>query len=229
MAEATTERDAAELETARRMRGRIRRWTELGLLFVGAPLVMAFAMAPAHFRPTLFGLGAVGIGLLLLTRGFCWRGLLRGKVLAHWPLIAAFTLGSIAVVTAVVLIATPQSLLSFPLYRTELWLFVMIAYPIILVTPQELIFRPLFFERYGHLFPSKWTAIFVNSVLFALAHLFYWNWPAVALTFIANFFFAYAYVEKRSFALAWVLHAIGGQLVFTLGLGRYFFHGAIPQ
>ncbi|MCI4664271.1 MAG: CPBP family intramembrane metalloprotease [Neomegalonema sp.] len=212
-----------------RLREQIRRWSELILLFVGAPLAMALVMEPSQFRPTLLGLGLVGVGLLLITRRFKWRTLFTGSVLRHWRMILAFTVGSAAVIAAIVWIMTPHSFFSFMLNNTRFWLFVMIAYPIVLVTPQELIFRPLFFERYGHLFPNKWVAIGVNSVLFGLAHLFYWNWPAVALTFLGNFFFAYAYVEKRSFPLAWLLHAIGGQLIFTIGLGLYFFHGAIPR
>jgi hypothetical protein len=39
--------------------------------------------------------------------------------------------------------------------------------------------------------------------------------------------FAWAYVSQRSFALACVLQAIGGLIIFTSGLGIYFYHGAI--
>lgn len=201
---------------------------ELVVLFVGVPLAMAYLMAPDQFGAALIGVGVVGVSLLAITRGFRWRSLIEGAVLAHWPIILVFFIGCCVFIGGTVWMLRPDGFFSFPKTNTQLWLFVMVAYPILLVTPQELVFRALFFNRYGALFPNKAVAIFVNSALFGLAHLFYWNWPAVALTFIGNFLIAYAYVEKRSFPLAWVLHSISGQLVFTIGLGPYFYHGAIP-
>ncbi len=217
-----------ELDAGRRPGDRLLRWAELILLFVGAPLAMAYLMDPGDFRTALLAIAVVGISLLALTREFRWRSLFEGKVLAHWPIILVFFVGCCVFIGGTVWIERPWAFFDFPQNNTNIWLFVMVAYPIFLVTPQELVFRALFFNRYGHLFGNKWVAIFVNSLLFGLAHLFYWNWPAVVLTFIGNFLIAYAYVEKRSFPLAWTLHAISGQLVFTIGLGTYFYHGAIP-
>ncbi len=36
---------------------------------------------------------------------------------------------------------------------------------------------------------------------------------------------AFRYTRTRSFLAAWTEHALYGQLVFTVGLGRYFFTG----
>ena len=41
--------------------------------------------------------------------------------------------------------------------------------------------------------------------------------------------FGLVYLRFGSLLLATVLHAIAGQLVFTSGLGVYFYHGAIGQ
>ena len=214
------------------VRERARRWLEFVALFVGVPLAMAFAMEPRFFQPTLFALLVVGVGLLLLTRGFRWRRLLEGPVLPHWRLILFFTAGAVLTIFGAIYLIEATSGRSGLLFnllrqRPELVAFISVAYPIFMVVPQEVMFRALFFERYGDLFGDKWAAIAVNSVVFGLAHLFYWNWPAVGLTFLANFFFAYAYVELRSFPLAWLLHSIGGVLIFSMGLGFYFYHGAI--
>lgn len=207
---------------------RLRLWAELLVLFVGAPLAMAFVMAPAHFTTVLLGLAAIGVGLLFFTPGFRWRSLFEGKVLAHWRVIAIFFFGAVALIAGTVQLEAPQAFFGLIRSNPTLWAFVMIGYPLVLVTIQELVFRALFFCRYGDLFPNQSMAILANSVVFSLAHLFYWNWPAIVLTFIANFFFAYAYTHKRSFPLAWVLHTISGTLVFTIGLGVFFYHGAIP-
>ena len=38
--------------------------------------------------------------------------------------------------------------------------------------------------------------------------------------------FAYAYAVKGSFPLAMLWHSLAGQIIFTVGLGRYFYNGA---
>lgn len=205
----------------------VRLWAEMLTLFVGMPLVMAFLLPPNAMQATLIGVMLVGIALLFVTPGWRWRRLITGPLLSQWRLLLVFTIGSAIVVTALVFLRYPGAFLWIPLERPGLWLAIMTFYPTVLVIPQEILFRPLFFERYGHLFPNVSIAIGVNSAFFGLAHLFYWNWPAVVLTTVASVFFAYAYVTLRSFPLAWLLHVIGGLLVFTLGLGWDFFHGAV--
>ena len=49
----------------------------------------------------------------------------------------------------------PQQALSLPRRATGLWLAIMALYPLLSALPQELLFRPLFFRRYGALFPSR--------------------------------------------------------------------------
>ena len=63
--------------------------------------------------------------------------------------------------------------------------------------------------------------------MFALAHLFFQNWIALALCAAGGLAFGWAYKMRGSFWFASLLHTIGGWAVFTVGLGRYFYHGAI--
>lgn len=208
---------------------RLRLWAEVLVLFVGAPLAMALLMPPRWIYPTIGGLLAIGVVLLALTPGWRWRRLIEGPVLKHWPFILVFTIGAALLVALLVVQLVPHRWLELPLRRPDIWRMVMLGYPIFLVIPQEILFRPLFFERYDALFPNAYTAIAVNSGLFGLAHLFYWNAPAVVLTTLGSIFFAIAYREYKSFPLAWLLHTIGGLLIFTLGLGIFFYHGAIGR
>ena len=71
-----------------------------------------------------------------------------------------------------------------------------------------------------------------ESVLFSLAHLFYWNWVAVGLTFAGGLVFAWAYLHAdergHSFGFAWALHSVAGQIIFPSGLGTFFYHGMAP-
>jgi hypothetical protein len=47
------------------------------------------------------------------------------------------------------------------------------------------------------------------------------------LTLIGGWFFAETYARTRSMRLVWLEHALYGCLVFTIGLGDYFYHGNV--
>ena len=87
-------------------------------------------------------------------------------------------------------------------------LWIAIVYPIVRVVPHELVYRALFFERYGKLFSSRKQAIFVKALLFAFGHLMYWH----PIMFIASFFgsviFPHAYFRPLGFIQACALHGI---------------------
>ena len=65
-----------------------------------------------------------------------------------------------------------------------------------------------------------------NAALFSLAHLMYWSWVVAVLTFAGGWIFAQTY-QRRGFPAAWVLHAIAGNVLFTVGMGRYFWSGNV--
>ncbi len=120
----------------------------------------------------------------------------------------------------------PARFLSLPLARPRLWMFVMVAYPIISVVTQEIIYRVFFFHRYRGLFEgAPWLGILVNALLFSFGHIMFWNWPSILLTFFGGLIFAWRYLRTNSFWAVALEHALYGNLVFTVGLGGYFFTG----
>ncbi|MEL7173202.1 MAG: CPBP family glutamic-type intramembrane protease, partial [Pseudomonadota bacterium] len=80
----------------------------------------------------------------------------------------------------------------------------------------------------GALFPTPALAMLANGAAFGIGHLFYQNPVAIGLTALSGLIIAWAYMRSGSFLLALLLHAIGGMTIFTVGLGRFFYHGAIP-
>ena len=204
------------------------RAVEFSLLYLAAPLAhLAFFEQLGLFAP-LAAITVIGVGLLALTPEFSWRELIDVSELRRWlPFVLIFTLGALAIVGTLVLTMVPHQLLGFPRYRPQLWAMVMLLYPLISVLAQEIYFRKLFFRRYSGLFTSGATRILVNGGAFALAHLFYQNLVAVGVTMLAGLIFAWVYERSRSFPLVVVLHSLGGQIIFTLGLGSFFYHGAI--
>lgn len=221
--------DAGEARAGRRLQ----LWLEMSLLFVGLPAAMMFLLDPRLLFPILAGLSLVGLALLALTPGFRWRSLIEGPIGPHWRMSVVFLVGAAALVGGLTLWLRPWALFSIPLERPQLWLVIILFYPFVSALPQELLYRALFFERYGALFGAgvsgRRRAVVINALLFGFAHAFYWNWVVVGLTTMAGWFFADAYANRGSFALAWFWHALGGVLVFTIGLGGYFYTGAIPR
>ena len=208
-----------------------RRWlaAEFAWLYVALPMAMAFLMPPGWLWPVFLGLMAVALALLAVTPGFAWRELGAGWGRLDVRAVAALAVATAAVAALLVWLLVPGQALALPRRSPGLWLLIMALYPLLSALPQELLFRVLFFRRYGALFESRPTAVAMNAAAFALAHLMFWNWVALALTFAGGLIFARAYLGRGGFALAVVLHAVAGMILFTSGLGVFFYHGAVGR
>lgn len=208
---------------------RLRLAVEIVLIFIGAPILITVAIYALRL-PLLFVLPpllAAFVAYLLWDRTFLLkRELSRGVSLAA---LAGIVLTFLVLGAAIAYGAKethPASFLSFPRRVPDLWLTIMAVYPLLSVLPQEVVYRTFFFHRYGPLFGRRrWTAIIVNAALFGFGHIIFGNWIAVAGTFLAGLLFAYRYDSTRSLWAVWIEHSLYGCLVFTVGLGRYFFTG----
>lgn len=198
-------------------------------LFVGAPLLMAFVFPPSWAFPTLGIISLIGALLLGVTPGFRWRSLLPRRWRPDIGLTLAFLAAALILVVGATLALVPWRFLELPTRHPELWIVILALYPFLSVAPQELLYRALFFERYGALIPHAGAAVLVNAALFGLAHAFYLNTPAILLSALGGLAFAYAHRIAGSFALACLWHVLAGWIVFTAGLGIFFYHGAIPS
>lgn len=121
----------------------------------------------------------------------------------------------------------PELFTSFPRNKPLLWGVVMCLYPLLAALPQELLFRVFFFQRYKDLFSSSQSLIFFNGLSFGMFHLFYANWYAPILTVLGGWIFAYRYTTTRSLPIVALEHSLWGNLLFTIGLGWYFYSGSI--
>jgi uncharacterized protein len=211
------------------IRRRVRLSAELILLFAGAPLAMSYAVNAAHV-PLLLLLLPVLIGFAAYLRADCSFALARelsGSAGARdlMQIVALFFFAG-GVLTLWMWLARPAQFLSIPLDQVEIWVALMLLYPLISVLPQELIFRSFFFHRYGPLFRGQpWLAIGVNGALFGFAHLIYGNYEAVVLSAALGLLLAYRYARTRSLWAVCVEHTLYGELAFAIGLGHYFFIG----
>jgi membrane protease YdiL (CAAX protease family) len=179
-----------------------RLWAEFSLLYLGVPMVLAFALPPTAMFTVLGAATVVGLVLLHLTPGFDRRDLTAGRV--PWLVIGLGALVTAAVAVGLTLWLYPRNLFYLPRQAPTIWLTIMLLYPLVSALPQELVFRPLFFRRYGALFPGRDLSLAVNAVVFALAHVMYRDPLVLAMTAAGGWVFAWIYAVRGSFIL-WAL------------------------
>lgn len=181
--------------------------------------------------------GFVGcLAYLLLDRGFDRRQLwnARGARLGMRWMLIRFVLGAVLLTTATYLFE-PELFLRLPREKTVLWLAIMVLYPVFSVYPQEVIFRTFFVRRYGDALRAlggSWGLVLVGAAAFGWAHVLFGadtraTVIAVGLSTIGGVLFMTTYLRTRSTGAAAAEHALYGDLLFTVGLGWYFYSGNI--
>ncbi|WP_336760764.1 CPBP family intramembrane glutamic endopeptidase [Asaia sp. VD9] len=120
----------------------------------------------------------------------------------------------------------PEHFLDLPRHRPGFWLLLMLLYPLLSVWPQEVLYRQFLFTRYAALLETPLRRITASAIAFGFAHVIFLNWIAVALTVAGGVLFARDYERHRSLRLSCLEHSLFGCLIFTLGLGHYFYTGA---
>ncbi len=209
----------------RETKNRFLLYLELCGLFLVPPSLMYF-WGPLPVLPLLwvFGLGCARV--LIRDSRFDRTNLWRASALAAGgrAMLIRFV-GCAAALFALVYFFAPRLLFSLPRERPFLWFLILLLYPLFSVYPQELIYRAYFFHRYGKLFPDKRLLVVLNVLLFGYAHVIFHNWIAVVLTVVGGTAFVVTYKRSRSTLLVSIEHSLFGCLLFSLGLGRFFYHG----
>ena len=117
-----------------------------------------------------------------------------------------------------------EKFLNLPTSHFFLWLLILILYPIFSAFPQEIIYRKFFFQRYGKLFKNKKILIITNAFLFSFAHIIYLNPIVIIFTFLGGLLMAISYSQHQSLFKVSIEHGLYGNIVFSSGLGNYFYH-----
>jgi hypothetical protein len=145
-------------------------------LFVALPLVYRFAPVRIPALPVLW-----------VIAGYAWWQLVRDARFDRarmWNIGALpGRLGLILAIFAVVALViwlgvrrfAPELEWGFVRSNPGFWAIVMVAYPVLSVYPQGIIYRAFFFERYGAIFSSRWAMIVASAAAFAFMHLIFRN------------------------------------------------------
>ena len=207
----------------------VRLWCEFIGLYVLLPvMLLAMRLAGGAFPvlPVLW-VAALPAAVYLMRRHGWGRQELLGINLSHAQVTGmAIRLAlAAALLAGGILLVEPDAFLEFPRRSLGMWALVMVAYPVLSVYPQGVLYRGLYFARYAALFPGERAKILAGAAVFCLAHLVFANVWALALTLAGGMLFNRTYRRTGSMLASDVEHAVCGQLVFTCGWGRFLYHG----
>lgn len=204
------------------------RLLEFLFLFVAMPLLLTLFRDRVPPIPVL--LAIVGFALLVLLRDpqFDRRQLISTAGLGRLWLrsILPIWLGSMLFMGVAVYMIRPEWFVRFPRENFSIWVLVMCFYPIFSVIPQTIIYRVFFDHRYRILFGGGTLMLVIAAASFALAHVIFKHWMPVLLTFGGGLIFFWRYQSSRSAVASAIEHAMHGNMIFTIGLGFYFYHGS---
>jgi membrane protease YdiL (CAAX protease family) len=200
---------------------------EFSVLFFALPLLIYYRFIPNLPIPYLL-LGALTSFLVLrhdpaiqLSQLFATR-----SILPNLPSLLLRDAVCLVFLGLAVRFFAPELLFSFIKRSPGFWALVMFLYPLISVFSQEMLYRAFFFHRYQSLFGDGWTMIFASALAFGFVHIIFGNWLSVLLCVFGGLLFAFTYHSSGSLLLACMEHAIFGNFIFTIGLGKFFYHGS---
>lgn len=212
----------------------IRLWIEQILLFIVIPIMLW------QFRENLQGVQAGGSFIVLLLPVIATSLLFFMVKKMHFSLqelrhiphfrknflgILQFFIPSAIVYTLLTYFLMPQYLFFLPKNHLGMWLLIMFAYPLFSVLPQGIIYRVFYFKRYSKLFKNPTMLILANGIFFCFAHIIFNNFIALAFTFVGGLLFAWRYHKTQSWLISSLEHAMYGNLLFTIGIGRFLVSG----
>lgn len=197
-------------------------------LYKGFELFIIFVLVPISFvlnySPWIkLGIGFIGFAYVIyvllkieklkfkLSKQIDWKTFWKSTILK------LFIIGIIT--TVFVWITDKTQLFNVLLNKPIKWLFILFVYSFFSVYPQELIYRTFFFKRYRPLFKNTGLLIFINAILFSLAHLLFNSGLVLFLTFLGGALFALTFKKTESTLLVSIEHAIYGCWLFTVGMG----------
>jgi len=210
---------------------------EFVILFVAFPALFAFTRHRLPALPALWAISALCLVILLrdptVDRHRLWNAQALPGYLVRWRDGLPGILPLFAIVAVVMVIAVwrfaPDLFLNLPWRNPLLWVAIMLLYPVLSVYPQSIIYRAFLFHRYGGMVGGATGAVIASALAFGFLHVVFRNGYAVALTTVAGLLFAARYLQTGSLFVSAFEHSLYGCLIFTVGLGRFFYHGAVQR
>ena len=204
---------------------------EFTLLCIVLPtIIIVYKLAPFMF---LFLWGSCLVCWLLYRRTHFkgWRELWRWDQV-NWvnlkPMLIRWVICSIGLIVFTYFYS-PDKFFHLLREKPEIIPWLLMLYPVLSALPQEFIFCSFFFDYFKPLFKTERRMILASAIVFAYAHVLFINIIAPVFSFIGGLIFAQTYARTRSLALVTIEHGLYGNVLFVVGLGWYFWAGALSQ
>lgn len=196
---------------------------EFIILFFGVPLLLIVDRTIIHPSAVLI---PILIGLVVYFRkqkNFRLADLFRLNVTPQTWRYQFLLLGITAsLLTLYVFVFEPHNLFNLPKRNPQIWMTMLLFYPVFSAYGQEIIYRKFLFMRYRQLFKKPNHLILASALTFSFAHIVYFSVLSIVLTFIAGLYFGIIYRRTSSVLFVSIMHGLMGLLIFTVGLGQHF-------
>lgn len=197
--------------------------TEFMLLFFGVPLLIFLDTEIIHPSMLIIPVLVFIFLILKFTTDFSMRELVylrpdRRDITNNLIIILS---GGLLMLAGVYLFER-ERLFDLPRGNILVWSILCTFYPVFSAYGQEIIYRTFLFRRYESLFKKKWAVILASGTAFSFVHIVYYSPVSIILTFLGGLYLAQQYARTRSVLFTAILHGIWGIIVFTIGLGEYF-------
>jgi membrane protease YdiL (CAAX protease family) len=199
------------------------RVAEFALLFFGIPLWIYLDEDFIH--PSMIILPCLVFIFVILRRtsDFQWKELVRWNI-SRQVLVRNLMIILLcgALMLGYVWLFDREHLFDLPRANPWIYLAMCFFYPVFSAYGQEVIYRTFLFRRYGELFRKSWFTILASGVTFSFLHIVYYDPVSIIFTLVGGIYLARIYRQTRSVLFAAVLHGLMGIILFSVGLGRYF-------
>lgn len=200
------------------------RFIEFLVIYAGLPLVFYFNLVPI---PKIAALLAVVLGITLwmwYDDSYDFKRLINKPATEGTPGRLSVRVAIVAAALLLLVWFTQrEDMFAFPRGNPVTWAVVMILYPLLSALPQELMYREFFFYRYRNLFGNGTMRIAASTIAFSYLHIIYDNYWALGLSLAGGLLFAWNFHKNRSLYWVSLEHALYGCLVFTIGMGSFFY------
>jgi len=189
---------------------------ETGFVFLGLPL-LALNSTGGLTIPLIMMVMLTSTAILLsATKSFHWADLLPVDFWSEWRLMLGSSAAFAAIAYAVTSIYWPSHLFSAP---PEIAM-MLVTFPILTALPMELVYRALFFRRYGHLIRGEATAIVLGAAATALGYaVLSGGAGGLVFGFALGGVLGWAYLRTGNFAVSVVLHWAAVASLYLIGPG----------
>lgn len=189
---------------------------ETGFVFLGLPL-LALNSAGGLTIPLIMMVMLTSTAILLsATKSFHWADLLPVDFWSEWRLMLGCSAAFAVIAYTVTSIYWPSHLFSAP---PEIAM-MLVTFPILTALPMELVYRALFFRRYGHLIRGEATAIILGAAATALGYaVLSGGAGGLVFGFALGGVLGWAYLRTGNFAVSVVLHWAAVASLYLIGPG----------